>query len=167
MFDKIQSLASSGKKSPAKGKAKKEQPRTNAFVGALKENGYRVSYGALAVASEALGEHVATGLSAGQRGSGICKNLPNDLQPNVCRANGGYAKDQSWPEAPDADVKALKAVRHIKPDAVIEFVEAFIRATDGDNEDEDVSDEEDADLDDDVDQDDEDADEDADPSDEG
>ena len=107
-----------------------EIPRTIAFVRELQNGKLRLSYAALADASELLGEHTATGMSAGQRGSAICRNgIPGDLQPNICNASGGYAKGMEWDDAPDADVKSLRKLGHVRPENVAPFVQAFIDAT--------------------------------------
>lgn len=128
MFENIKAATPASKSKASRNK--KEIPQTSAFVRALKDNNTRISYTALAIASEALGEHTPSGLSAGQRGSGICKNLPVDLQPFVCRAGGGYSKDASWPEEANApSVDALKALDRVKKDAVLTYVEAFQKAT--------------------------------------
>lgn len=128
MFDSIKDKAA---KSKTRGSTRKgvEIPRTVAFVGALKENGLRISYAALADASAELGEHTPTGLSAGQRGSSLLPGLPSELQPHVCRGNGSYAKGQEWPEAPEADIKALRKLDYVRPERVSGFVQAFIKAT--------------------------------------
>ena len=107
-----------------------EIPRTIAFVRALAGDNLRLSYAALADASELLGEHTATGMSAGQRGSALCRNgIPGDLQPNICNASGSYAKGMEWDEAPDANVKELRKLGHVRPENVEPFVQAFINAT--------------------------------------
>lgn len=107
-----------------------EIPRTIAFVRALQVDNLRLSYAALADASELLGEHTATGMSAGQRGSALCRgSIPGDLQPNICNATGSYAKGMEWDEAPDANVKELRKLGHVRPENVEPFVQAFINAT--------------------------------------
>ncbi len=128
MFDSIKNQAAKSK-SRSSSRKSVEIPRTVAFVGALKENGLRISYAALADASAELGEHTPSGLSAGQRGSSLLPGLPNDLQPHVCRANGAYAKGQEWPEVPEADIKALRKLDYVRPERVLSFVSAFIKAT--------------------------------------
>jgi hypothetical protein len=128
MFDSIKNQAAKSKSRSSTRKGV-EIPRTVAFVSALKENGLRISYAALADASAELGEHTPSGLSAGQRGSSLLPGLPVTLQPNVCRANGSYAKGQEWPEAPDADIKALRKLDYVRPERILSFVSAFIKAT--------------------------------------
>ncbi len=128
MFDSIKNQAAKSK-SRSSSRKSVEIPRTVEFVGALKANGLRISYAALADASAELGEHTPSGLSAGQRGSSLLPGLPNDLQPHVCRANGSYAKGQEWPEAPEADIAKLRKIDYVRPERVLSFVSAFIKAT--------------------------------------
>jgi len=128
MFDSIKNQAAKSKSRSSTRKGV-EIPRTVAFVSALKENGLRISYAALADASAELGEHTPSGLSAGQRGSSLLPGLPSDLQPHVCRGNGSYAKGQEWPEAPDADVAKLRKLDYVRPERILSFVSAFIKAT--------------------------------------
>jgi hypothetical protein len=128
MFDSIKNQAAKSKSRSSTRKSV-EIPRTVAFVGALKQNGLRISYAALADASAELGEHTPSGLSAGQRGSSLLPGLPVELQPHVCRANGSYAKGQEWPEVPEADVKALRKLDYVRPERISSFVQAFIKAT--------------------------------------
>lgn len=134
MFGHLASKATAGKTGSAKTAKKAELPLTNAFVLALMTSNLRLSYGALADASELLGEHTASGLSAGQRGSQICKNLRVELQPQICRSNGSYAKGTEWPEVPTADIATLKKISHVKPEVVAEYVQAFIDANDAASE---------------------------------
>lgn len=125
MFDKLKNKTVK----PSKQKARTstvEIPRTQAFVEALVSGKLRLSYAALADASEALGEHEASGLSAGQRGSAILRNLPIELQPHICRGNGKYAKGTEWDTEIPADLKDRSFVR---PEKVHEFVAAFEKAT--------------------------------------
>lgn len=128
MFDSIKNQAAKSKSRSSTRKGV-EIPRTVAFVSALKENGLRISYAALADASAELGEHTPSGLSAGQRGSSLLPGLPVTLQPFVCRANGSYAKGQEWPEAPAADIKALRKLDYVRPERILSFVSAFVSAT--------------------------------------
>lgn len=123
MFDKLKAKASKskGRSTP---NSKLEIPVTTEFVQALKSNKLRISYAALADASEALGEHTATGMSSGQRGAKLVLGLPQELQPHVCRGNGSYQKGQEWDV--DADVKTLRKIDYVRPERVIEFVQAFI-----------------------------------------
>ena len=128
MFDHLKNSASSGKKAAKRSNV--EIPRTVAFLGALKDNNLRLSYAALADAAEALGEHTATGLSAGQRGSKLLGGIPGNLQPYICNASGGYRKGMEWSEAPDVSAKALRSLGHVRPEALGPFIDAFIAATD-------------------------------------
>ena len=123
MFDSLKSKAakSKGRSTP---KSKLEIPVTTEFVQALKNNNLRISYAALADASETLGEHTATGMSSGQRGAKLVLGLPQELQPHVCRGNGSYQKGQEWDV--DADVKTLRKIDYVRPERVDEFVQAFI-----------------------------------------
>lgn len=125
MFDKLRLKAnkSKGRSTP---KSKLEIPVTTAFVQALVSNKLRISYAALADASEALGEHTATGMSSGQRGAKLVLGLPQELQPHVCRGNGSYMKGQEWDV--DVDVKTLRKIDYVRPERVIEFVQAFVNA---------------------------------------
>ena len=125
MFEKLKSKTN--KVSKSKSTSRKEMPRTIEFVRALVSNEFRLSYAALADAAAALGEHTPTGLSAGQRGSAILKSLPAELQPHVCRGNGGYAKGQEWP---DVEVPAnLRSREYVRPERILSFVAAFEEAT--------------------------------------
>jgi len=120
-----------------------EIPRTVSFLRALVDGKLRLSYAALALAAELLGEHTATNMSAGQRGAALLSGIPGTLQPHVCNAKGGYRKDISWDEAPDASVKTLRGLGFVRPENTQEFVQAFIKATDESNtsDDPDTSDE--------------------------
>ena len=70
---------------------------TTAFLQAVVDNGFRLSYGALAAAAKILGENTS-GQSPAQRGSALVKQLPEALQPYVCRHKGNYASgaDAKW-----------------------------------------------------------------------
>ena len=68
-----------------------ELPLTTAFLACVHSEGFRLSYGALALASRAFGEDSSTQIVA-QRGSTLVKSLPQALQPFVCRKSGGYGK---------------------------------------------------------------------------
>jgi hypothetical protein len=127
MFDNLKKTVSKSNKRARKSGV--EIPRTVAFVQELRKNDLRLSYAALADAAEALGEHTATGMSAGQRGAALLAGIPGDLQPSICNASGGYRKGIEWDDAPDADPKALKKLGYVRPEAVQPFVQAFIKAT--------------------------------------
>ena len=126
MFDSIKSQASRSKGAPKRSNV--ERPRTVAFVGAIRDNGLRLSYAALADASEALGEHKATGMSAGQRGAKLLGSLPIEMQPYICNGAGGYRKGMEW-DGVEVDIKTLRKRDHVRPEAVHKFVQAFIKAT--------------------------------------
>jgi len=66
-------------------------PMTIEFMGAIVSNGCRLSYGALTLAARELGED-SSGQIPAQRGAALVKSLPGELQPFVCRRDGGYAK---------------------------------------------------------------------------
>lgn len=122
----FENLTSSVSKTRRRARKSVEIPQTVAFVRALAENDTRITYAALADSAEALGEHTATPMSAGQRGSSLVKNgLPVDLQPFVCRGDGGYAKGTQWPEA-GVEVKDMRDKNFIRPDHVAPYLEAFI-----------------------------------------
>ncbi len=125
MFEKIATQVKSGSKS--KTKASRETPRTSDFLQKLVDHNLRLTYAGLAFAAEALGEHTPSGLSAGQRGAGLVRNLPTNLQPHICRSNGGYKSGTEWP---NAEVPSdLSSRDHVGPDTVEPFVQAFIKAT--------------------------------------
>ena len=130
MFDSIKELASKVSKNAPKSKSK-NIPLTTAFVQELAKAGLRLTYAALADASEQLGEHSPSGLSAGQRGSSIVGSLPQNLQPTICRSNGKYKKGTSeiWAgkgiEAPEN----LLQREFIRPESVAHFGTAFVAAT--------------------------------------
>lgn len=127
MFENVISKANAANTKSGNRKATREMPRTQAFVQALVDIDHRITYAALADAAEQLGEHEPSGLSAGQRGAGLVKHLPLQLQPHVCRSNGSYKADTSW----DTEVPGnLRQRNYVRPEAVGEFVQAFIAATD-------------------------------------
>lgn len=105
-----------------------EIPQTVEFVRALKAHNLRISYAALADAAEALGEHTATNMSAGQRGSRLLGGIPGDLQPHVCNASGGYSKGIEWADAPNADPKVLRKLGYVRPEGLAPFITAFQKA---------------------------------------
>jgi hypothetical protein len=126
MFENLvnQATKSTSSNKPARGVA--EMPRTREFVGALVSFNHRITYAALADAAELLGEHKASGLSAGQRGSQLVKGLPVELQPHVCRSNGSYAKGTSW----ETEVPTnLRARAYVRPEAIADFVAQFEAGT--------------------------------------
>lgn len=126
----FESLASNVKKSKSTSQRRVEIPRTVGFVTALRDNGLRLTYAALARAAQQLGEHTPTAMSEGQRGAALLSGLPAGLQPFVCNSSGGYKKGQEWPEAEDApSVDALRQRGFVKPDVVSQFVQAYIRST--------------------------------------
>ena len=123
MFDHLKKKTSKASKSKAN---TAEMPRTIAFLGKLVEAKIRLTYSALANAAEELGEHTATNMSVGQRGSAICKTLPLELQPHICNAKGRYAKGTTW----ETDVPGDLNVRDfVGPDDVSGYVQAFVAAT--------------------------------------
>lgn len=69
-----------------------ELPLTEAFVAKVQEQGFRLSYGALAQAARIFKEDSSTQILA-QRGSTLVKSLPVSLHPTVCRKSGGYKKE--------------------------------------------------------------------------
>lgn len=108
----------------------KELPRTSRFVGELAKVSTRLTYAGLATAATALGEHTPSGLSAGQRGAQITKNLPAHLQPFICRSNGGYAKGTEWVvDGETVTAQAMKALDFVPPAEVMTYVGAFEAAT--------------------------------------
>lgn len=111
-------------------KGGKELPRTNEFLSALKAHGLRITYAGLAGAAELLGEHTPSGLSAGQRGSQIVRALREDLQPHVCRSNGGYAKGTEWVvNGETVTGQVMKKLDFVPPGEVATYVAAFERKT--------------------------------------
>lgn len=127
MFENLQKNV--GKKSSETRRNRKELPRTVAFLSALAAHDLRLSYAALAEASEALGEHTPSGLSAGQRGSQIVKNLPERLQPLVCRSNGGYQKGTEWKvDGETITAQTMKKLDYVLPSEIHAYVEAFVKS---------------------------------------
>ena len=63
------------------------------FVRALKEASTRLSYGGLTLISVEAGVPTS-GLSVGQRGAGMAKQLPVELQSTICQAGGGYRTEK-------------------------------------------------------------------------
>ena len=70
-------------------------PLTGAFLSCVKAQGFRLSYGALALAARELGEDVNKQIPA-QRGGKLVKALPLELQPFVCKKSGKYSKGVDW-----------------------------------------------------------------------
>jgi hypothetical protein len=129
MFDSIKELASKVSKN-ASVKTLKSIPLTTSFVQELSKAGLRLTYAALADASEALGEHTPSGLSAGQRGSSIVGHLPQNLQPTICRSNGKYKKGTAeiWASKGIEAPGGLLQQEFIRPESVANFVTAFLAA---------------------------------------
>lgn len=100
-------------------RAKSELPKTAAFLTAIRDNGFRLSYGALAVASRLLGED-SSGQIPAQRGAALVKGLAVDLQPYVCRREGGYAKGVTWDVVVPADLRDRPVVDVPDVEAAIE-----------------------------------------------
>ena len=90
MFDKI---ASSPSKSSASSLPSLTETAT--FLSCVKAQGFRLSYGALALAARQLGEDV-NGQIPAQRGGKLVKALPSSLQPFVCKKSGKYSKGVQW-----------------------------------------------------------------------
>jgi len=130
MFDSIKELASKVSKN-ASVKKSLNIPLTTAFVQELSKAGLRLTYAALADASEALGEHTPSGLSAGQRGSSIVGHLPQNLQPTICRSNGKYKKGTAeiWASKGIEAPGNLLQQEFIRPESVANFVTAFVAAS--------------------------------------
>lgn len=66
--------------------------KTQEFVGTVREEGFRLSYAALATVARILGEDSSSQIPA-QRGAALVKVLPEDLHPTICRKSGGYKKE--------------------------------------------------------------------------
>jgi hypothetical protein len=136
MFDKLKSKASKASKRNTS-RPKQELTRTTQFVQCLVTEKLRITYAALADASAQLGEHTPSGLSAGQRGSKLVQSLPIELQPHVCRGNGSYAKGTEW----DTDVpNDLRSRGYVRPEAILDYVQAFEDATSESNDSEIIED---------------------------
>ena len=69
-------------------------PKTTEFVRAVSDQDLRLSYGALSTVALVLGEVQESGQSLGQRGIGLVKALPPELQPMVCR--GGSPSGETF-----------------------------------------------------------------------
>lgn len=142
MFDDLKGLVST----PSKKVAVKKSlniPVTTAFVSQLAVNGLRITYAALARASEDLGEHTPSGLSAGQRGAPLAGSLPLELQPFVCNASGSYNKKiVAVFEEAGVDLAEHRSMSYVRPEAIEDFVNLFLIAGDNSDEDEESVDEE-------------------------
>lgn len=68
---------------------------TTAFLAVVVQEGFRLSYGAVAQAARSLGEDRNTQILA-QRGAVLVKQLPSALQPFVCRKAGDYSAKIKW-----------------------------------------------------------------------
>jgi len=99
MFDKLAI-------SPSKSKSASlpSLSETAAFLSCVKTQGFRLSYGALALAARQLGEDTNTQIPA-QRGGKLVKALPLELQPFVSKKSGGYGKGVVWNVQVPADLK--------------------------------------------------------------
>lgn len=131
MFESLKKSSASSRSS-----ARSEGPslsRTNGFVRALVQNNLRITYSALATASAELGEHTPSGLSAGQRGAQLVRNLEPELQPHVCRSNGAYKKGTTWPVEVPGD---LRSREHVGPDEILAYVEVYVENEAGASDDE-------------------------------
>jgi hypothetical protein len=130
MFDKIKELANKPS-TKAKTKTSLNIPRTTAFVQEMANAGLRVTYAALADASQQLGEHTPSGLSAGQRGSSIVGHLPGNLQTAVCNSQGRYNKKtiEVWERTGVEAPEGLLQREYVRPEAISTFVTAFEQAT--------------------------------------
>lgn len=106
---------------PARGnKAALELTETIRFVTALVENGFRISYGALALTARHYKED-SSGQIPAQRGATLVKILPVELQPFVCRKDGGYALGvlQGFENVP-SDMKARPVITDGNVDEALE-----------------------------------------------
>lgn len=86
-----------------------EMPQTIAFATHVRDQGYRLSYAALALAARELGEDSSTQIAA-QRGSTLCKALPDGVQPYICRKAGGYHKAVVWTVEAPKDLRARPVI---------------------------------------------------------
>ena len=69
---------------------------TIGFLECVAEEGFRLSYSALARAAVTLGDVEVSGQKEGQRGAKLLRGLPVSLQPFVCRKGGSYAPGTKW-----------------------------------------------------------------------
>jgi hypothetical protein len=69
--------------------------KTAAFLACVRDQGFRLSYGALAQAARDLGED-KNGQILAQRGGKLVVALPLALQPFVCKKSGKYSKGVDW-----------------------------------------------------------------------
>ena len=90
MFEKLAKTPSKTRSTPTL-----EIPKTTAFLTCVRDQGFRLSYGALAEAANQLGEDTSRQIRA-QRGSKIVQSMAVELQPYVCRKAGGYRKGVTW-----------------------------------------------------------------------
>ena len=105
MFGKIATTPSRKSRSP-----KLELPLTTAFATAIRDEGFRLDYEALAQAARILGEDKSTQILA-QRGSTLVKLLPVSVQPFICRKSGGYAKGVEWKVETPSDLRDRQVVQ--------------------------------------------------------
>jgi len=118
MFEKLA-------KTPSRSRSRSsiEIPLTAAFLTCVRDQGYRLSYGALAEAANQLGEDTSRQIRA-QRGSTLTKTLPSGLQPYVCRKAGGYAKGVTWDVETPADLRDRPVLTITDVAGAIEIYEA-------------------------------------------
>lgn len=97
MFEKLAKKVVSKKSKPTISLEK-----TREFVETVREEGFRLSYAALASVARILGEDSSTQIPA-QRGAALVKVLPVSLHPTICRKSGGYKKEvfQAFVNAPE------------------------------------------------------------------
>jgi hypothetical protein len=90
MFDKLAKIPSKSKSSSLP-----SLTETASFLACVRDQGFRLSYGALALAARQLSEDV-NGQIPAQRGGKLVKALPLELQPFVCKKSGKYSKGVVW-----------------------------------------------------------------------
>lgn len=67
--------------------------QVDAFLAVCKEQGLRISYGALTVLARDLGLDPVNGFNIHQRGAALVKKLAVEVQPYVTRKDGKYASE--------------------------------------------------------------------------
>ena len=113
MFEKLAKTPKKSRSTPTL-----EIPKTTLFLTCVRDQGFRLSYGAHAEAANQLGEDTSRQIRA-QRGSKLVQSMAVELQPYVCRKAGGYRKGVTW------DVETPKNLAE-RPVIVEEDVEGAI-----------------------------------------
>ena len=91
MFDKLAKTPAY----PSKSSNLPSLVATSSFLACGRDQGFRLSYGAFAIAARQLGEDTNTQIPA-QRGGKLVGAIDLALQPYVCKKSGKYSKGVDW-----------------------------------------------------------------------